>query len=161
MFQRWFALRHPRLQARRPRFVPLGQIPFDSPDSRTRFWQCQSAAHRTCAADGNIQTAKRGKGKAGSLRGPCRVFSIFTVRSPTDMMPYFDRSDGIRSVQSESIFSRASSPAWPIRPSCSAVTPLTPMAPMTWPSTVIGNPPSNGIAPGRASSAVRPPPTAS
>ena len=48
------------------------------------------------------------------------------------------------------IDAKASAPAWAIMPSCWAVTPLMPIAPIISPSTASGTPPSSGTAPGRA-----------
>src|SRR5205807_2764208 len=60
-----------------------------------------------------------------------------------------------------SSFDRASAPALAIWPSCCAVTPLTPMAPTSLPSTTSGSPPSSGIEWGSAMMALRPPATKS
>lgn len=54
------------------------------------------------------------------------------------------------------IFGSASTPACATMPSCWEVTPLTPMAPSTWPSWVIGRPPSKGKTPGMATTPVSP-----
>ncbi|MCY1419272.1 hypothetical protein D9M71_348580 [compost metagenome] len=66
-------------------------------------------------------------------------------------------------VVSHRMFSqlRAWQPALAICASCSALTPDTPTAPTTWPSTTIGTPPSSEVSKGAERKALRPPLTIS
>ena len=60
-----------------------------------------------------------------------------------------------------SVYLRLCAPALATCASCTEVTPDTPMAPMTWPSTMIGTPPSREVSNGADKNAWRPPLTMS
>ncbi|MNQ48223.1 hypothetical protein D3C85_620950 [compost metagenome] len=68
---------------------------------------------------------------------------------------------GVRLCSVLCVQARAATPALATWASCSALTPDTPTAPITWPSTISGTPPSREVSSGADRKALRPPLTMS